>query len=49
MSTEIFNFGKDDWSKVSEYQEFEKFSLFTSVSMNAKGPWFQGPGLKKLI
>ena len=40
--TEIFQPGRDHWNKVSEYQEFEKFSLFTAVSMNSQVYVFGG-------
>ena len=42
ISTEIFHPGLDRWNKISEYQEFEKFSLFTAVSMNFQTYVFGG-------
>ena len=42
ISTEIFQPGRDHWRKVSEYQEFDKFSLFTAVSMNSQAYVFGG-------
>lgn len=42
ISTEIFQPGRDHWNRVSEYQEFTKFSLFTAVSMNSQVYLFGG-------
>ena len=42
ISTEMFQPGLDHWKKVSEYHEFEKFSLFTAVSMNSQVYVFGG-------
>ena len=42
LSTEMFQPGQDKWQKVSDFQEFDEFSLFTAVSMNSQTFVFGG-------